>query len=94
MLSSRHKPCEVFPLYKELVSALGQAQLGTQSTGASIVGVDYSESMLASAKERAAALNLRKIKLIRADVSALPFESESFDVVLSIDVLGSLCLSC
>ena len=50
-----------------------------------IIGVDYSSTMLDAAKQNAQNLNLDKIKLIRGDVSNLPFESDSFDIVLSID---------
>ena len=50
-----------------------------------IFGVDYSQSMLDAAKLNAQKLNLNKIKLIHGDVGNLPFESDSFYIVLSID---------
>ena len=50
-----------------------------------IIGVDYSQSMLDAAKSNAQKLHLNKIKLIHGDVGNLSFESNSFDIVLSID---------
>ncbi len=44
---------------------------------AKIIGIDYSEEMLAIARNR---LN-ENIELIKADVANLPFEDETFDIV-------------
>ena len=60
------------PVYKNLQAA-------------EIIGVDYAQSMLNAARANAQKLNLSKIKLIQGDVGNLPFESEIFDIVLSID---------
>ena len=60
------------PVYKNLQAA-------------EIIGLDYSQSMLNAAKLNAQKLNLSKIKLIQGDVGELPFESETFDIVLSIN---------
>jgi ubiquinone/menaquinone biosynthesis C-methylase UbiE len=41
--------------------------------------------MMASAKEKAGALGLKNISFLQGDVGALPFEDESFDIVLSLN---------
>lgn len=53
----------------------------------SITCVDYSEEMLERAKVYGKELDLNEIRFQQGDVSALPFEEESFDCVLSIDGL-------
>ena len=50
---------------------------------AEITCLDYSENMMASAQEKAIALGLTNISFLQGDVGALPFEDESFDIVLS-----------
>lgn len=47
------------------------------------VGLDYVPALLERAKERAAAEHL-EIELVEGDAQELPFEDESFDVVMSI----------
>ncbi len=53
----------------------------------SITCMDYSEEMLARAREYGKELGLGKIRFQQGDVAALPFEQDSFDCVLSIDGL-------
>ena len=60
------------PIYRELPDA-------------DITCLDYSENMMASAKDKAAALGLTNITFVQGDVVALPFEDESFDIVLSLN---------
>ncbi|MBR3227568.1 MAG: class I SAM-dependent methyltransferase [Erysipelotrichaceae bacterium] len=52
---------------------------------AKIVCLDYSEDMLEKAKARAGSAGLPNIEFIRGDVGALPFASESFDAVLTMN---------
>ena len=52
---------------------------------ADITCLDYSENMMASAQEKAKVLGLPNIKFLQSDVGALPFEDESFDIVLSLN---------
>ena len=52
---------------------------------ADITCLDYSENMMASAQEKAKVLRLSNIKFLQGDVGALPFEDESFDIVLSLN---------
>lgn len=53
--------------------------------GADVTCLDYSEDMMAAAKKRAEALGLSNIAFLQGDVGALPFEDETFDVVLSLN---------
>lgn len=52
---------------------------------AEIYCLDYSDKMLDAARARADKLNLRGVKFIQGDVSALPFADNSFDLVLSVN---------
>lgn len=60
------------PLYKDLPKA-------------DITCLDYSEDMMASAQEKAKAFGIQNITFLQGDVGALPFESNSFDLVLSLN---------
>lgn len=53
--------------------------------GADITCLDFSEEMLAKARERAAAMNLFRLKFLAGDVGRLPFADNTFDLVLSIN---------
>ena len=50
-----------------------------------ITCLDYSAEMMETAQKRAAALGLSNVKFRQGDVGALPFEDESFDIVLSLN---------
>ncbi|MDO4789806.1 MAG: class I SAM-dependent methyltransferase [Porphyromonas sp.] len=52
---------------------------------ASIVGVDYSREMLAVAEQRKQDMGLSQLSLEWGDVGQLPYEDESFDMVLSMN---------
>ena len=60
------------PVYRELPDA-------------DITCLDYSEKMMASAQEKAKVLGLPNITFVQGDVGALPFEDDSFDIVLSLN---------
>ena len=60
------------PVYREL-------------PGADICCLDYSEDMMASARRRAETAGIKNVSLTQGDVGALPFEDESFDIVLSLN---------
>ncbi|MBQ9189041.1 MAG: class I SAM-dependent methyltransferase, partial [Clostridia bacterium] len=60
------------PVYREL-------------PGADITCLDYSENMMASAKEKAKAAGIANVTFLQGDVGALPFADESFDIVLSLN---------
>ena len=48
----------------------------------SVVGVDLSPAMLMQARKRIAELGLTQVTLLEADGARLPFDDETFDVVL------------
>ena len=50
-----------------------------------ITCLDYSADMMENAKRRAAAMKLSNVAFVQGDVGALPFEDESFDLVLSLN---------
>jgi ubiquinone/menaquinone biosynthesis C-methylase UbiE len=52
---------------------------------ASITCLDYSDGMLNAAKSRFSAAGIENTTFRQGDVGALPFESESFDTVLSMN---------
>ena len=52
---------------------------------ADITCLDYSPDMMAAAQAKADALGLKNIRFQQGDVSALPFEDESFDIILSLN---------
>ena len=60
------------PVYRELLEA-------------EIICLDYSADMMDSAKKRAEAAGIRNVNFCQGDVGALPFEDESFDIVLSLN---------
>ena len=60
------------PVYRELPEA-------------DITCLDYSADMMGAAKRRAEALGIRNISFRQGDVGVLPFEDESFDIVLSMN---------
>jgi ubiquinone/menaquinone biosynthesis C-methylase UbiE len=57
----------------------------TASEG-SVAGVDYSQDMVQQAlKRNAAAVRLRRVEIQRGNVSALPYDDESFDKVIAVE---------
>ena len=52
---------------------------------ATITCLDYSPDMMSAAKRRAEESDLRNVTFVQGDVGSLPFEDESFDVVLSLN---------
>jgi len=52
---------------------------------ADITCMDYSADMMKNAENRATALNVQNITFVQGDVGSLPFEDESFDIVLSLN---------
>jgi ubiquinone/menaquinone biosynthesis C-methylase UbiE len=51
--------------------------------GGGVVGLDLAEGMLAVARRKASALNVPNVTFRTADVTALPFEADTFDAVTS-----------
>ena len=52
---------------------------------ADITCLDYSEKMMESAEKKSEAAGLKNITFMQGDVSALPFDSGSFDIVVSLN---------
>jgi ubiquinone/menaquinone biosynthesis C-methylase UbiE len=71
----------------ELGCGTGRISLPLARAGVRLVGVDRSAAMLDRAARRARALDRKKqgprLRLIRADIRALPFRSERFSAVLA-----------
>lgn len=55
-------------------------------SGARVTGLDTDPRMLAAARDRLGAANA-EAQLLRGDVQALPFEADTFDLVVAITVL-------
>ena len=60
------------PVYKDLPEA-------------EITCLDYSAAMMEAAQKRAENAGIKNITFVQGDVGALPFEDESFDIVLSVN---------
>ena len=54
---------------------------------ADITCLDYSNEMMARAETRAENMDIKNIKFVQGDASKLPFENETFDLVLSMNGL-------
>ncbi len=52
---------------------------------ADVTCLDYSEKMMSSARTKAGRMGLKNVRFLQGDVGALPFEDETFDVVLSLN---------
>lgn len=53
--------------------------------GADITCLDYSPDMMSAAKARAERIGIKNVRFVQGDVGALPFDSECFDIVLSLN---------
>ena len=53
--------------------------------GANITCLDYSPDMMAAARARAERMGIGNVRFVQGDVGALPFDDESFDIVLSLN---------
>ena len=60
------------PVYKDLPEA-------------EITCLDYSADMMNAARKKAESAGIRNITFLQGDVGALPFDDESFDIVLSLN---------
>lgn len=65
----------------------GTYAIGAARRGALAVGIDHDADMVSAARERAAAERAR-VTWRLADAGALPFEDNTFDVVVAVTVLG------
>lgn len=54
-------------------------------SGADVTCLDYSADMMEKAKKRAEILGVSNVQFVQGDVGQLPFEDQSFDLVLSLN---------
>ena len=66
----------------DVACGTGNQSIPAARTGADVVGLDLAPNLLAQARQRAAAENL-KIEFTEGDAENLPYEAARFDVVLS-----------
>jgi SAM-dependent methyltransferase len=66
----------------DVATGTGHAALAAARVGARVTGIDYVPSLLAIARDRAAAERLA-VEFVEAPAEELPFDDESFDVALS-----------
>lgn len=68
----------------ELGCGTGRVAIPVARSGATVIGIDRSESMLARARTRVRRANLHsRVKLIRGDIRHLPFPDQSFPLVMA-----------
>ena len=81
--------CFFAPYINDSVSVLdagcgpGTLTIGIAERARSVTGVDFGESQIESARQRAADLNATNVEFIKASCYELPFEDNSFDRVFS-----------
>lgn len=56
----------------------------------SVTGIDMTPEMIENAREGASALGLGNVRFVEGEIEELPFEGESFDVVISNGVIDLL----
>jgi SAM-dependent methyltransferase len=66
----------------DVACGTGNATLPAARTGARVTGLDFSPELLAVARERAADAMV-EVEWVEGDATALPFEDDSFDRVIS-----------
>lgn len=64
--------------------------LSLYPSGVHVTGIDFSSKMLNRARRKLESLKRTDIRLVEADVQALPFEDQSFDTVLTSCVFCSV----
>jgi ubiquinone/menaquinone biosynthesis C-methylase UbiE len=68
----------------ELGCGTGRVAIPVAKTGATVIGIDRSESMLARGRKRVRSARLgSRIKLIRGDIRYLPFPDTTFPLVMA-----------
>lgn len=70
----------------DLATGTGKSLAVQEQYAVQVVGVDRNQALLDVAKQRAGS----NTRLVRADITQLPFENESFDLISSLGIEGSL----
>jgi demethylmenaquinone methyltransferase/2-methoxy-6-polyprenyl-1,4-benzoquinol methylase len=65
----------------DLCCGTGDIALALAQQGARVVGLDFSDAMLAVARRRALRSKLAEVKFVQADALRIPYEENAFDVV-------------
>ncbi len=71
----------------ELGVGTGRIALPAAAAGCQIVGIDCSSEMLSKLVSRIDDEGIKRLDLVRGDISALPFRNAAFDAVLAVHVL-------
>ena len=67
---------------------LGICRVAAVATEGSVAGVDFSELMVQKARKRnAAAISAGRVDLKHGDVSSLPYDDETFDKVIAVQLI-------
>jgi ubiquinone/menaquinone biosynthesis C-methylase UbiE len=67
---------------------LGICKVAAITTEGSVAGVDFSELMVRKARKRnAAAISAGRVDLKQGDVSSLPYDDETFDKVIAVQLI-------
>jgi ubiquinone/menaquinone biosynthesis C-methylase UbiE len=66
----------------DVASGTGGASRRLAASVKEVVCIDSTEAMLAAGREEATASGLDNVEFVRADAAALPFDDDSFDVVV------------
>jgi ubiquinone/menaquinone biosynthesis C-methylase UbiE len=67
----------------DLACGPGNTAITAYRSGAKVVGIDITPELLVNAEEEAAIANAKGIEWKEGDAESLPFESQSFDAILS-----------
>ena len=71
----------------ELGVGTGRIALPVAAAGCEVFGVDVSSNMLAALADRIQAEQIQNIHLAEADITALPYDDDTFDAALAVHVL-------
>ena len=69
-------------LLLDVATGAGAAGRQLAASVAGVVGIDTTEAMLAAGRREAETAGLHNVEFLHADAASLPFEDESFDVVV------------
>lgn len=71
----------------DIGTGTGRGVMHLTGTGAEIIGVDANESMLEVARKKVKENNLKNIEFRQVDALKLPFPSDTFDAVISLNFI-------